>query len=35
MEQAIEHGGDGSAVAEQFAQASTGRFEVTNVLARA
>jgi hypothetical protein len=34
VEKAVEHGGDGGAVAEQFPQSSTGRFEVNSVLAR-
>ena len=34
MEEAIEHSADGGAVAEQLPQSSTGRFEVSKVLAR-
>lgn len=34
VQESIEHGGDGGAVAEHFAESSTGRFEVTRVLAR-
>jgi len=35
VKEAIQHGGDGGGVAEQAPpQSSTGRFEVTSVLAR-
>jgi hypothetical protein len=34
MEETIEHSGNGSAVAEQFAPVVHGRFEVSKVLAR-
>jgi hypothetical protein len=33
-EKAIEHGGNGRTVAEEFAQSSTGRLEVNSVLVR-
>ena len=34
MEQPVEHGGDRGAIAQQFPQSSTGRLEVSKVLAR-
>jgi hypothetical protein len=34
MQQAIEHGRARGRIAQQFAQSSTGRLEVTSVLAR-
>jgi hypothetical protein len=34
MKEAIEHGGNGSTIAEKFALVVPGRFEVSKVLAR-
>jgi len=34
MEKAVEHGRNGRDVAEEFTQPSTGRLEVSSVLAR-
>ena len=34
LQQAVEHGGDRGGVAQKFSQSSTGRFEVSSVLAR-
>jgi hypothetical protein len=34
MEKSVEHGGDGGAVTEHLPQSSTGRLEVSSVLAR-
>ncbi len=34
MQDAVEHGGDRGHIASSFPQSSTGRFEVSSVLAR-